>query len=83
MTNGKELWDAAVEQGAKGGVRSVNAMRFYALAKMLAEAETAWLSDNDQKSAECLRQLQAHCEKMISALTSTASAKPTLVVSAA
>ena len=83
MTNGKELWDAAVEHGAKGGVRSVNAMRFYALAKILAEAETAWLSDNDRKSAERLRQLQAHCEKMISELAPKAAAKPTLVVSAA
>ena len=83
MSDGKQLWDAAVEHGAKGGARSVNAMRFYALAKMLAEAETAWLSDNDLQSAKRLRQLQAHCEKMISELAPAASSKPTLVVSAA
>lgn len=82
MSNGKELWNAAVEHGAKGGVRSINAMRFYALAKMLAEAETAWLTGNDQQSVERLRQLQAHCEKMIAELAPGASAKPTLVSAA-
>ena len=83
MSNGKDLWDAALEHGAKGGVRSVHAMRFYALAKMLAEAESAWLTDNDKQSVKNLRQLQAHCEKMISQLAPDASAKPTLIVSAA
>ena len=83
MSNGKDLWDAALQHGWKGGVRSIHAMRFYALAKMLAEAETAWLTDNDTQSVENLRQLQAHCEKMISDLAPRASVKPTLVVSAA
>ena len=82
MSNGKDLWDAALEHGGKGGVRSIHAMRFYALAKMLAEAESAWLTDNDEQSVENLRRLQAHCEKMISELAPSTSVKPTLVSAA-
>jgi hypothetical protein len=82
MSSGKDLWDAAQQESDKGGVRSVNAMRFYALAKMLAEAETQWLSGNDQAAAERLRHLQAHCEKMIAALAPAAPCKPTLVSAA-
>ena len=44
MSTGRDLWDWAHDFAGKGGVRSVNAMRFYALAKMLAEAESAWLA---------------------------------------
>jgi hypothetical protein len=52
MSTAKDLWDAAPDHGKKGGVRSVNAMRFFALARMLAEAETAWLTDNNAQSME-------------------------------
>ena len=82
MSTGQELWDAA-EHGGKGGVRSANAMRFYALAKMLAEAETAWMTDNDQQAVQRLRQLQAHCDKLIAELMPDATVRPTLVSDAA
>ncbi len=83
MSKGNELWDAASKNDAKGGVRSANAMRFYSLATMLAEAETAWLTDDHEQSMERLWQLQAHCQKMIAELEADKPARPALMVTAA
>lgn len=77
MSTGQELWGAAPEHGRKGGVRSANAMRFYSLANMLPEAETAWMTGNDQQSVQRLRQLQTHCDKMIAELMPDAKVRPT------
>jgi hypothetical protein len=83
MSKGKELWDAASMNDVKGGVRSANAMRFYSLATMLAEAETAWLTHDHDRSMELLRQLQNHCQKMIAELESDKPTRPALMVTAA
>jgi hypothetical protein len=82
MSKGHELWDSAPAHGERGGVRSANAMRFYALARMLAEAESAWLTGDSQQSMQRLRMLQAHCEKMIAELGPVDSTRLTLAVSA-
>ena len=76
---GKEIWDAA-EKGTKtGDSRSANLMRFYALGRMLDEAETSALSGCDIEAAEQLRELQAHCEKLISVLAPEQKMRPKLV----
>jgi len=82
MNAGKDLWETADDYNGEGGIRSGNAMRFYALAKMLAEAESSWLTGQDAHSVEQLRELQAHCEKMIGRLAPDGSCKPSLVVAA-
>ena len=79
MANGKEVWASAEKLKDKGGARSANAMRFYALTRMLAEAETAMLTGSEAESAELVRELQAHCEKMIAILAPDRKIGPTLV----
>ena len=54
-------------------------MRFYALTRMLAEAETAMLIGSDAEAADLVRELQAHCEKMIGILAPERKKGPTLV----
>ena len=83
MSKAKELWDAAGELDGKFEVRSANAMRFYALAQMLAEAETSWLTRNTDQALLRLRELQAHCEKMVAELAPDKTLRPALIVTAA
>jgi hypothetical protein len=54
----------------------------YALGKMLAEAETAALMDRDVDATEHLRELQAHCEKLVEMLAPAQQGRPKLVVAA-
>jgi hypothetical protein len=79
MAGGREIWESAAKLPDANGVRSANAMRFYALSKMLAEAEMAMLKGQDKDCAERLRELQAHCEKMLGILAPNAAKAPTLV----
>ena len=79
MANGKEVWDSVEKLVDKGGARSANAMRFYALTRMLAEAENAMLIGSDAEAADLVRELQAHCEKMIGILAPERKKGPTLV----
>ncbi len=51
MARGKAIWEAAESDSRNGGQRSANAMRFYALARMLAEAETSVLTGSDAEAA--------------------------------
>lgn len=83
MITGRDLWDSAEVVASGADLRSLNAMRFYALAKMVAEAESAWLTGDKAKAVEHIRELQAHSEKMISGLVPEAACKPLLVSSAA
>jgi hypothetical protein len=66
MTGGRELWHSAQDYADRCGAKSAKAMRFYALGKMLAE--TAALMDRDVDATEHLRELQAHCEKLVEML---------------
>ena len=79
MADGKEIWASADTIAEDGQVRSANAMRFYALSKMLAQAETLMLTGEDARSAEQLRELQVHCEKMLTILSPGRKQGPTLV----
>lgn len=79
MASGRDIWDSAEKLVGEGSARSANAMRFYALAKMLAEAETAMLTGDDAKSAEQLRELQAHSEKLVGILVPKRKRAPSLV----
>jgi hypothetical protein len=79
MARGKEIWEAAENDTKNGGPRSANAMRFYALARMLAEAETSALTGSNAEAAEQLRGLQAHAEKLVTMLAPDKKGKPSLV----
>ena len=54
-------------------------MRFYALNKMLEAAELAARSGSKDEAVEHLRELQAHCEKMIGILAPQEKTRPKLV----
>ena len=82
MTGGRELWRSAQDYADRCGAKSAKAMRFYALGKMLAEAETAALMDRDVDATEHLRELQAHCEKLVEMLAPAQRGRPKLVVAA-
>ena len=58
MALGKHVWDSADDCSGLCGVQSPNAARFYALGRMLAEAEVASLSGCDNDAAQKLRELQ-------------------------
>ena len=51
MALGKDLWNSADDFSRMCGVQSVMAARFYALGRMLAEAEVASLSGFDDDAA--------------------------------
>ena len=82
MTSGKDLWKSADEYAGRCGAKSATAMRFYALGKMLAEAETAGLTECDVNAAEQLRELQAHCEKLMALLAPDKKVSPSRMAAA-
>ena len=82
MALGKDLWDSADDFSRMCGVQSAMAARFYALGRMLAEAEVASLSGCDEDAAQKLRELQAHCEKLVVMLAPVERGRPKLVSAA-
>jgi hypothetical protein len=82
MPLGKDVWDAADDFSRMCGVQSATAARFYALGRMLAEAEVASLSGCNQDAAQKLRELQAHCEKLVVMLAPAEKGAPKLVTAA-
>ena len=67
---GKEIWATAVKPTTSAMVQPEFVTRycFYSLATMLDQAEDAAVGGHSQQAIEKLRELQAHCEKMISVL---------------
>lgn len=77
MRDGKEIWLTA-EKGTKSGdEKSANVMRLFALAQMLAQAETAVLTGDAESAARHLRDLQSHTDKLLAHLV-----RPALVEAA-
>jgi hypothetical protein len=64
MQKGKEIWDAAQSETKTGDSKSAHVMRMYALSQMLAEAETAVLTGNAGRAAECLYELRLYAEPL-------------------
>jgi hypothetical protein len=54
MALGKDVWDSADDFARMCGVQSATAARFYALGRMLSEAEVASLSGCNQDAAQKL-----------------------------
>jgi hypothetical protein len=79
MSFGADRWVAADRFAQYGGPHSVKSMRFYALTSMLADAETSCIEGKDMEAIEHLRELQAHCEKMIALLAPEEKHRPTIV----
>ncbi len=82
MALGKDVWDCADDFSGMCGVQSATAARFYALGRMLGEAEVASLSGCNQDAAQKLRELQAHCEKLVVMLALAEKGRPKLVTAA-
>jgi hypothetical protein len=79
MARGKEIWEAASGSSKSWSERSANAMRFYALSRMLAEAEASALMGLDAEAAQQLRELQAHAEKLVGRLAPNTASQSNLV----
>jgi len=75
MTSGRQLWEGA-QLADLCGAKSANSFRFAALAQMLAEAEDAVISGRTNAGISCLRELQAHCEKLIALLAPNGKGGP-------
>ena len=82
MALGKDLWDSAEDCSRMCGVQSAMDARFYSLGRMLAEAEVASLAGCNQDAAQKLRELQAHCEKLVVMLSPEERGRPKLVSAA-
>ena len=82
MALGKDVWDCADDFSTTCGIQSATAARFYALGRMLAEAEVASLSGCNQDAAQKLRELQAHCEKLVVMLAPAEKGRPKLIAAA-
>ena len=76
MSYGSERWLAAERFG---NARTAQAMRFYALTRMLDAAESALLKGCEQEAVEHLRELQAHCERMIEKIVPNSTGQPRVV----
>ena len=79
MSRGKELWKTADLFRTDGSARSARAVSFFALGRMLAEAEDAASIGCDTEAVEHLRELQAHCEKLIGMMAPEKKGRPSLV----
>ena len=79
MSYGADKWKAGDSFASDRGLRSAQAMRFYALSKMLESAELAARVGSKSEAVEHIRELQAHCEKMIGILAPQEKTRPKLV----
>jgi len=77
MSYGSDKWKAG--DAFAGSLRSAQAMRFYGLSKMLEAAELAARLGSKAEAVEHLRELQAHCEKMVAILAPEEKPQPKLV----
>jgi hypothetical protein len=65
MSYGSDRWRVAEQMASGGNLRLAREMRFYALSKMLEAAEIAARTGAKDEAVEHIRELQAHCERMI------------------
>jgi hypothetical protein len=79
VSYGADKWKVGDVFAAERSLRSAQAMRFYALSKMLEAAELAAGLGTKADAVEHLRELQAHSEKMIRILAPQEKTRPKLV----
>ena len=79
MTYGEERWRAADGLVGRNSHQAAEALRFLGLAKMLEAAEIAARNGATAEAVLHLRELQAHCERMISMLAPEEHRRPSLV----
>ena len=79
MSYGAEKWKEGDLFASERSLRSAQAMCFYALSKMLEAAEVGARLGTKTEAVEHLRELQAHCEKMIGILAPQEKTRPKLV----
>ena len=79
MSYRADKWKEGDFFAGDGSLRSAQAMRFYGLSKMLEAAELAARLGSKSEAVEHIRELQAHCEKMIGILAPQEKTRPKLV----
>jgi len=79
MSYGAEKWQAGDCFAGAGSLRSAQATRFFALIIMVEAAELAARHGLTTDAIEHLRELQAHCEKMIGIVATHEKRRPRLV----
>jgi hypothetical protein len=79
MSYGADKWKVGDSFASDGGLRPAQATRFYALSNMLEAAELAARLGSKAEAVEHLRELQAHCEKMVGILAPQDKTRPKLV----
>jgi hypothetical protein len=65
MRDGKEIWDAALAGTKSGDSTSVKVMMVYALAQMLAQAESAVLQGDDAQAVQQLEAVRFYSERLV------------------
>lgn len=76
----KEIWGTAVAPLNDGASPEfVTRYCFFSLGIMLHEAESAAAEGDNSTSVKKLRELQAHCEKMVGILAPGSKGRPKLV----
>ena len=75
MASGRQLWEGA-QLAELCGAKSASSLRFMALAQMLNDAEDAIAGGKPDAGIGFLRELQAHCEKLIALLAPSGKGGP-------
>jgi hypothetical protein len=78
MSRGAEIWASAERIAQEVSEQSAQWRRFQALNRMLAEAENS-ATRSHEETVQKLRELQAHCEKLIGVLSPEKCGRPKLV----
>jgi hypothetical protein len=79
MSSGRKLWADADEFAASFGPNTACRQHFLALKRMAEEAECAAQARSQQECIAHLRELQAHCERLIGVLAPNQRGRPKLV----
>jgi hypothetical protein len=68
MRDGKEIWDAALVGTKSGDSKSAKVMMVYAVAQILAQAESAVLQGDDVQAVQQLEAVRTYAERLIERL---------------
>ena len=77
--SGKEIWDSAMRHGQGADLQFTVRHCFYAIGIMIAEAESSAVNGTALDAVHKLRELQAHCEKLINIMSPDQKGRPRLV----
>jgi hypothetical protein len=74
-----QIWETGSLLAAQGSEASANETRYFAIAEMLAQAESLTLLGRNQVAAVRLREMQAYVERLVGLLAPAEKVRPKLV----